>query len=103
MTRGVHTTVRTVDATVTGPIEDILLEKWEHRRVALRVIADESVSGTPEFGLQSSVDKNAWVLLEKETGPDVDMLREVPEPYLRPTIETAADSGTVQLWMAASV
>lgn len=102
MTRANHTGIQTADVTQSGAIETTELEKREHRRVALRVQEDAAVSGSPEIGLQVSVDGDTWVTVEKQTGLDFDILRNVPEPYVRATVSSAGDAGSVQLWIATS-
>jgi len=102
MTRSVHTGVQTADATSTGPIDSTELEKRETRRVALRVMPGDSLTGDPEIALEVSIDGETWYEPVKETGQDLDILREVPEPYVRANVTTAADAGEVELWIAAA-
>jgi hypothetical protein len=102
MTRTVHTGPQTVDATTTGVVDGSQLEKWEHRRTALRVIPGDQLSTDVEVALEVSVDGETWDRPVMQTGQDFDILREIPEPYVRANVTTAADGGTITLWLAAS-
>jgi len=102
MTRSVHTGPKTVDATTTGVVDGTVLEKREQRRTALRVNPGDQLSTDVEIALEVSVDGETWHTPVQQTGQDFDILREIPEPYVRANITTAADGGTVTLWIAAS-
>lgn len=101
MTRSVHTGTTTVDVTTTGTIDESSLTKRKQRTVALRATEADAVTGDPEIALEASVDGDTWYQVDSATGTEVSIEADVPDPFVRATVTTAADAGTITLSIAA--
>jgi len=101
MTRTVHTGSRTTDATTTGVIEGVVLEAREQGHVTLRTTEDAAVTGDPEITLEASVDEETWLPVDSATGTEITLSADVPDPYLRASVTTAADAGSLTVWISA--
>lgn len=91
----------TVDVTSTGAVTELELEKKNTVRTALRVDAG---GDSPQVALEASPDGNTWYQLEQQTGSDFDILRNVPERYVRPNVTTTdnTDTGTAEMTIVSS-
>lgn len=101
MTRSVHTGTQTVDVTVADTVEGSDLTKRKQDHVALRTTENAAVTGDPEITLEASVDGETWITVDSATGTEISLEADVPEQYVRASVTTAADAGSLTLWLAA--
>jgi len=92
---------KTVDVSSTGPVTDMEMNIKGVTRTALRVDAG---GDSPQIGIQVSPNGNNWYVVGKNTGQDFDILRNIPEAYVRPNVITAdsTDTGTAEVTLVAS-
>ncbi|WP_310916944.1 hypothetical protein [Haloarcula sp. S1AR25-4] len=101
MSRSKHTGAQTIDPTTTGAITGTQLEKRKQRRVTLRTTEADAITTDPTITLEASVDGDTWIAVDSATGTEITLTNPIPDAYVRANVTSAADAGTLTMWIAA--